>query len=1081
MNRAIKVRVPLAAVAFLVAHTVVVRAQQAVVVTGSVASGRVPLAGAHVRIDAVTPKIDRTTGSDGRYSFVIPSSNVRGQAVRITATMQDRRVRYIAKSATITLNGGALTQDFDLERASGSEPIAAPTDSARGSTNPRVEREPPGPPDSASRSSGERRAITATSENAPFEDLSGTVDLGSVLAGRFAGLRVSTASPGGSAQLTLRGARSILGSNQPLFVVDGVQLDNTVFASAAQRFGLGGFDYGSALADVDLASIASINLLSPGQAAAQYGGRGANGVVIVTTKTGSGALPFAISATQQVTRESYLRLPVFQNQFGQGLNGKFQFFDGRGGGINDTIAQNWGPALNGQPVAQASYKEAGRPDVRLWLAQPDNVLDYFANGRTVNSNGAVQGQNELGSFRAFVGNRTTTGITPNDHLSRLDGSLSATVRPIDRLTLAVNGFGAQTKHDNAAGTGFFEANPVFQFTHMGRQVDTDSLRNNLRDADGRQISWSYSGHNNPYFSSLADNNYSHRYHAGGGASATYGLSSWLTATARGGIDSYRDGRLFAISSGWMGGFPFYAGAGNFSKGGSEGDEISVRQGNAALQLDATRSLQGVGRWSVGVGTDLQNTRQQVRSLGVDSIANVPSAGAPDTATLPQRAAWSARSQTSGIFAQSELALTRGITVQASLRNAWSSIVPAQHTSGFYPSLSGSVDLLRAMSTAPSVGGLWSSAVVRGSWWRDANDVSPYSIETMYAGRAPSGSVSPQGSGLLLADPNLAPEVTTGLQIGTDLAVRPLNLGVGFTLYHERTAGVVLPVSNPALGTLMATNAGVISNSGIEGTLSAQLGNADVGLGWVGSANAGRNTSQVDQLTSGVKSVALGPPVLGLEVQARTGQPLGVLMGRRLLRDAASHSLLLRNGLPVADSAAGLVQLGIAQPQWSFGTQHTLRYRWVSASVLFDGRVGGEVFSATNLVGSSTGTLATTAFRPDSGLLLVGIDAATHAANTQHVSTQDYYHALSAIQEPWVYSATYLKLREARIAVQFPGNFPGSPFQTVVLSLVGRNLYLNAKAPNIDPESVFSAYQVPGLEMGQLPATRSVGIQVRLSP
>jgi len=333
----------------------------------------------------------------------------------------------------------------------------------------------------------------------------------------------------------------------------------------------------------------------------------------------------------------------------------------------------------------------------------------------------------------------------------------------------------------------------------------------------------------------------------------------------------------------------------------------------------------------------------------------------------------------------------------------------------------------------------------------------------------------------LTDPSLTPELTTGMQIGTDLAIRPLNLGVGVTLYHERTSGVVLPVPNPTLGTLLAMNAGEISNTGIEGTLSARLGNGDDGLGWVGSANAGKNSSQVDQLTSGLESVALGPRLLGLEVQARAGQPLGVLMGRRLLRDANTQSLLLRDGLPVADSAAGLQQLGIAQPQWSFGTQHTVRYRWVSASVLFDGRVGGEVFSATNLVGSRAGTLASTAFRPDSGLLIVGIDAATRGANTKHVSTQDYYHALAAVQEPWVYSATYLKLREARLSVQFPGNFPGSPFQTVILSLIGRNLYLNAKAPNIDPESVFSAYQLPGLEMGQLPATRSVGFQIRLSP
>lgn len=1036
----------------------ILSAQRAVTVSGHVSSGGKALVGAHVRIDAL--KIDRTTDVDGRYSFVITSTNVRGQSVKIAASMSDRRVHYTSQTFTISLTGVPLVQDFDL--VLGDEP------------------ERPATPDSVPESNAGRRPATASTENTSLGDLSGAVDLASSLAGRFPGLKVSPASLGGSALLTLRGPRSILGSNQPLFIVDGVQLDNTVFASAAQRFGMGGFDYGSPLGDIDLGSISSVRVLSAAEAAAEYGGRGANGVVIATTKNGTGSLPFAISASQQITGESFLRLPTFQNQYGQGLDGKFQFFDGKGGGINDAIDQSWGPALDNQPLAQASYKDAGRADVRLWSAHPDNVRNYFSSGRTLNTNASVQAQSELGSFRAFVGNRTTTGITPDDHLGRLDGSLSASLHPITRLTVAVSGFASQMKHDDAPGTGFLEANPVFQFTHMGRQVDADSLRNHLRDAAGHQISWSYSGHNNPYFSALADSNYSRRFHVGGGGSATYTLAPWLSTTVRGGSDYYRDGRLFTISSGWMGGFPFYAGAGDFSKGGSEGDEISVRQGNAAARIDATRSLQNSGRWTVGVGADMQTTRQRIRSLGVDSIANVPSAGAPDTAKLPQLAAWTARSQTSAVFAQSELALTNGVNLQASLRNAWSSIVPAQHASGLYPSVSASADLARALAGERKSGWL-SSAIVRGAWWKDANDASPYSIQTMYAGRTPTGIASPLGSGLLAADSSLAPEVTTGMQIGTDLTIRPLDLGVSLTYYHERTSGVILPIANPALGTLLAKNAGVVANNGVEGTVSAQVGNGDAGLAWLGSANAARNTSQVEQLAGGVQSVALGPSLLGMSVQARSGLPLGVLMGRRLLRDPATHSLILRNGLPLPDSVVGAQQLGIAQPQWSFGTQNTIRYRWVSASVLFDGRMGGEVFSATNLVGSFAGTLQSTAFRPDTGLLIVGIDAASRAANTKHVSTQDYYHALSAIQEPWVYSATYVKLREARLALQLPAAFPGSPFQNVVVALVGRNLYLRATAPNIDPESVFSAYQVPGLEMGQLPGTRSLGFQITLSP
>jgi hypothetical protein len=204
------------------------------------------------------------------------------------------------------------------------------------------------------------------------------------------------------------------------------------------------------------------------------------------------------------------------------------------------------------------------------------------------------------------------------------------------------------------------------------------------------------------------------------------------------------------------------------------------------------------------------------------------------------------------------------------------------------------------------------------------------------------------------------------------------------------------------------------------------------------------------------------------------------VGYRTLRDRQTNSLLLVNGLPIADSAAGVQVLGSAQPNWVFGTQHVLRFRAVSLTLNADGRVGGRVFSLTNLSGSFAGTLATTAFRPDSGLLIVGVDNATKSANTRHVSTQDYYHALASIQDPWVYDASFYKLREARLSVTLPA-IPVLPMSGVNVSIVGRNLYSWTRAPNIDPESVFSPYQLSGVEMGQLPFTKTLGIQVSVTP
>ncbi|MGH7619157.1 MAG: TonB-dependent receptor plug domain-containing protein, partial [Gemmatimonadaceae bacterium] len=548
-------------------------------VSGYVSAAGKPLANARVRI--VELGLERSSDAAGRYSFVVPSADVRGQTVQLVVTMADRRARYAPSTVQIVLAGRPVAQDFALVLASGETTLIAAA---------------PGAPATGMQAPGGRR------DTLDVRGASGPPDVSSLLVGRFAGLSVSTPSVfGGSSSIVYRGPRSILGANQPLFVVDGAPVLNTTFASTAERYGAGGFDYGSPLSDLDPSTVGSIRVLSPVEASALYGGLGANGVVAISTKNGSDGSRLGIAADYQSSNGPYLRLPALQNQYGQGLDGTFQFFDGRGGGVNDDVDQNWGPALDGRPLAQASYTEAARPDVRLWNPQPDNVKGYFSAARNSTLTAAVQGNDDIGSFRASVGSYTTRGITPRDRGSRQDAAFAAAMHPLPRLDLALDLSGSQNKRENAPGTGDAEGNPVFQFLRMGRQVDTDSLRAHLRDGSGKQVSWSYTGHNNPYFLALADSNYSRRYHVTTGGRATVALAPWLSATLRGGFDYYRDGRLFTIASGWMGGFPFYTGTGDFSKGGSEGDEIAGQHNSLSARLDGSRTVAGGARWTFGVG------------------------------------------------------------------------------------------------------------------------------------------------------------------------------------------------------------------------------------------------------------------------------------------------------------------------------------------------------------------------------------------------------------------------------------------------------------------------------------------------
>ena len=495
----------------------------------------------------------------------------------------------------------------------------------------------------------------------------------------------------------------------------------------------------------------------------------------------------------------------------------------------------------------------------------------------------VEGGGSLVSFRTLFGSRTTTGIVPNDRLSRLTGDARLTFSPTTRFVLDAHVFGTQNKNDDAPGTGFNEGNPVSQFVRMGRQVDTDSLRKHLRDAAGNAISWNYAGQNNPFFAPLVDSNYSHRYHVGGGGSARYALTPWLDATARGGVDYVHDGRLFTIGTGWQGGFPFYASDGNFSKGGSEGDLMFSQQNSASLRFDARRALTPGSLWTIGVGTDFSNSTQRVQSFGVDSIVNVPSAGAPDTARLPGVQSWSGRSSRNSLFAETGMSFKNGASVAVTLRDEWLSMFAGQSSSSVYPSVRGALDLLRAFADSGSRHTA-TAAVVHAAWWRSSADVTAYDIGTMYAGRPTSGSIAPAGVGLLAADSSLSPQITSSYELGADFAFRPAHATVGVSYYHESTTGLIVPVLN-SVSIPIARNAAAMSNSGVEGRASVSFGDASRGdIQWDLAATAAANSNTVDRLFGNVTTLPLGPQQLGLTVAARPGQPLGVLLGRKQLRD-----------------------------------------------------------------------------------------------------------------------------------------------------------------------------------------------------
>jgi hypothetical protein len=1034
----------LAACSLLLLVSIAARAgaQEAVTLTGHVSSASTPLRGAAVEIPQLG--LSTTTDANGRYSFIIPSTRVRGQSVTITA----RYLRYRPQSASITLVGGALVQDFELRSATD-----APAEPPRAAVVPDSSRQAaPSRPDAAvirldTARSGAAAPHLPSVDSTAFMDLAGSADLGAALAGRLPGVEVRSSSAlGGTTALSVRGQRTLVGLTQPAVVIDGILIDNANVASATQRAGGGGFDFGSALSDLNPEDVASVELLRGPAAAMRYGGRAANGVLLVTTRNGRALNGFDISASQQVTYENPLRLPEYQNAYGQGLGGTFAFFNGKGGGINDSVSQSWGPALLGQPIPQASLTESGRADVRTWVAHPDNIKDYYDRGRTLATNLAAQGANEIAQFRFSLANRDYSGLTPQSSLARRSATLTAGYHPSARLDLNGDLHYYGIRGQDRPGTGVDESNPVSVFSVMGRQVDVQSLRDHLRDASGNQISWHYAGHNNPYFAAFENDNNDQRTRWIGGGTATYALSDWLQGTLRAGADHYADSRHLTVASGWMGGFPYFAGRGDFSTGGREDDEITATQTNVELWLRGTRS--SALAFTLGAGRRA-NDLHTVAS-GTDRLSN-PTPLAPQDLQVD--------GHTLFVGGGVDATLLDYLTLALSARQESSSLLSGS-ASQLYPAVLASVDLVRAN---PSLRGTLDALTLRGGWSRSGTDALPALVQQL---GLTSSAAAAAASGLV------APELTTGWEVGAELRAFGGRTRADLAYYNERSENLLVPSAATFL------RSGTISNKGIEAQVEVvplRLSRLEWRLG----ATFAKNTGLVESLGSATL-VSMVPTMAGMSVESRTGLAPGALIGQGFLRDA-SGQLLLRNGRPLPDSITGPRVLGTSAPSWIAGLSTGVRVVGVDLSVLFDIRRGGQLFSASNRAAGFSGALVETEFRPDTGLLIAGVDAVTGQANTVHVTTEAYYHALGAIAERWVYDASFVKLREARASVALPLHAIGLHAQTLRVAVVGRNLALWTDAPNVDPEFVLSTAPGRGLEMGQLPTVRSVGVQFSLTP
>ncbi|WP_276088990.1 SusC/RagA family TonB-linked outer membrane protein [Pedobacter sp. JY14-1] len=898
-------------------------------------------------------------------------------------------------------------------------------------------------------------------------------NLVNALSGKVAGLQITRSSngPAGSSRITLRGNNSLTGDNQPLIVVDGVPISNFTGAINTTNGQLNNdyynpaTDMGNGLGDINPDDIESVSILKGPSAAALYGSRAGNGVIMITTKSGKAQKGLGITISSTVGLERIFTTPKTQDLFGQGTNGAFE----------KTSSLSWGPKAEGQVLESWDGQQLG-------LRTYDNIGNYAEQGIT--SNQSVNFQQMLGKTSVYTSyNRLDDkSIIPGTSLHRnnLMARAITTFGKDDRWTtdtkIQFNNSLAENRPNNGANI-----NNVFATLYsLPRSVDITQLKNTT-DADGKMIWYQPTGNTyNPYWAK--DNNLNsdvrNRYIMTG--SLKYKFNSWLDAEVKGGVDNYTttvEGKLYS------GGRATPNGSYSLSKQTFTETNFSAllsgRKDNLIDKLGGAFSL----------GGNLMNQKNNI--LGANSGELV----VPDLFLLnngknnPTVSQVSANKKINSVYGTLQINWDGYLFLDGTLRNDWSSALAAGNRSYLYPSVSASYVfsemLTRMGKTLPS---WFTYGKVRASFATVGNDMDPYRLYNTYQiGKDPNGNTT-AGRNDILFNPDVVNELIKNYEVGAEFRFLNSRLGLDVSLYKSNATNQLIEISlDPLSGyKRKIINAGNIQNKGIELVLDADILRNENAFGWHASANFSRNNNTLEYLTDDLDIYPLGG-FDDVQVNAKVGQRYGEIYGTTFQRvpsgEHAGQILLNSDGLPMVSSDRS--RLGNQQANALAGITNTFTYKGFNLSFLVDGRFGGKIFSGTLASMQSDGTSSKTVvngardnFVVDGYILNTTTGA--YEKNTTAVSPQRYWQTVAGannqgITEANLYDATNIRLRNVNLSYNLSPKFLArTPIQRAKIGVSCNNVWLITSHMNgLDPESVYAVGgNATGFENSSAPTTRT---------
>ncbi len=900
------------------------------------------------------------------------------------------------------------------------------------------------------------------------------------LSGKAAGVQVTgtSGSVGASSRVVLRGNSSITGNNEPLYVVDGVPLDNSSRGSAGSG---GGVDLPNGASDINPDDIATITILKGPNAAALYGLRASNGVIVITTKRGSAGKKFGISINTNVTFSDPLLLASYQNSYGQGGDTSyFEYFDGAGNGVGDGVDESWGPALDiGLEFIQWDSQLNGNGGKPLpWVSHPDNVRDFLNTGVTVSNNVSLTS----GSFRLSIGNSDQEGMIAHTNLKKITVGVSGSLELGKNMTAGISMNYFNTDSDNLPISGYNNENPFQQFIWSARQVNFADLKDWRNfplapvgsPAEGTPLNWNHNFQNNPYWVLETNSNTFEKDRVVGNIDLSYKLSDELTLSTKLGLDSYSQ---FVTQR--------QAQGSNNAKFGSY-YEIQRRfeEVNASFILNYNKELTEDFSLSLNFGGN--HMRRRYNSVS-GFLPNLELPNLYNLSNLKTGSTFTGRNFESNLAINSfygfgQIAYKNFAFLDFTARNDWSSILPIKNNSFFYPSVTGSLVLSDLFP------GLRENKInflkLRAGWSKvgSTGALGAYSLNSTF-GLGSGGFGSQATVPNTQFNPNLKAETVTGIEVGVDAKMFSNKLRFSASYYDQKSEDLLVPIQVSAATGFRSVwdNIADMRNSGIE----IQLGGTviktddltfDIDLNWAKNNNEVTDLGELDSYTLGGQ--------WGVSLQALPGEPYGTLVGRDFVR-APDGQVVYENGLPQIDNSQQ--KLGNIAPDWTGGANFTLRYKDFSLSALVDAKIGGDVHSMTYSWGRYAGTLSESIIGRETGVVGNGVMSdgnGGYIPNNVVVGAKSFNQTAYSndIESSAIFDASYIKLRQVTIGYSFPQKFlDKTPIQSMKFSVVGRNLAILYKnAPHIDPETGFSSSNGnQGQEFGQSPSARTIGFNINI--